>query len=267
MPVAFKKSALGARLIAAFGVSCRGISTKVFFVKTNCNVELKRFTNAQALASEVAGNIAAHLARAINARGHATLRVSGGHSPAGLFKQLHAQPLEWSRVSIALVDERWVQPTDPASNERFVRETLLRDRAASAHFHGLKNAEPSPDLGAAAAWETAGHIPTPADVTVLGMGDDGHMASLFPGSPNLVSALDLAATAGYVGMRAPTAPQARLSLNLKALFDTRRVLILMLGESKLRTFAAACGAGPVEEMPVRAMLRQRQVPVEVVWAP
>ena len=234
---------------------------------TNCNVELKRFTNAQALESEVAGNIAAHLARAINARGHATLRVSGGHSPAGLFEQLHAQPLDWSRVSIALVDERWVEPTDPASNERFLRETLLRDRAASAHFVGLKNAAPSPDLGAAAAWETAGHIPTPADVTVLGMGDDGHMASLFPGSPNLESALDLAATAGYVGMRAPTAPQARLSLNLKALFDTRRVLILMLGESKLRTFAAACGAGPVEEMPVRAMLRQRQVPVEVVWAP
>jgi 6-phosphogluconolactonase len=238
-----------------------------FLGMINSNVEFKLFGSAYALAAEVASDIAAGLARAVIARGRAGLLVSGGHTPTRLFERLRTQMLEWSRVSIALVDERWVEPTDPASNERFVREALLRDKAAAARFFGLKNPAPSPDLGAEAAWNAAAHIPRPADITVLGMGDDGHMASLFPGSPNLKSALDLEAPEGCIGMRSPNAPQARLSLNLRALLDSRRIFILILGEAKLRTYAAACGFGPVEEMPVRAVLRQERVPVEVVWAP
>jgi 6-phosphogluconolactonase len=104
-------------------------------------------------------------------------------------------------------------------------------------------------------------------VTVLGMGDDGHTASLFPSSPNLKAALDPEAAAGCIGMWSPNAPQARLSMNLRALLDSRRILVFLLGEAKLRTHAAACRPGPVEEMPVRAVLRQERVPVEVVWAP
>jgi 6-phosphogluconolactonase len=234
---------------------------------TSSNVNLKRFGSAQALTAEVAGDIATRLAAAITARGEAGLFVSGGHSPAALFEQLRTQAIEWSRVSIALVDERWVEPTDPASNERFVREGLTRDRAAAARFVGLKNPAPSPDQGAAAAWQAVTQIPRPADVTVLGMGDDGHMASLFPGSPNLGRALDLEAPEGCIGMWSSIAPHARLSLNLRALLNSRRIFIFLLGEAKLRTYAAVCGPGPVEEMPVRAVLRQQRVPVEVVCAP
>jgi 6-phosphogluconolactonase len=233
----------------------------------NPNVELKRFRSRQALVSAVAGNIAAQLAGAIAARERASLLVSGGHSPAPLFEQLRTQLLEWSRVSVALVDERWVEPTDPASNERFVRERLLRDGAAEAHFFGLKNPAPSPDLGAAAAWSGLAQLSRPADVTVLGMGDDGHMASLFPGSPNLKIALDLDASEGCIGMCSPSAPHARISMNLRALLDSRHIVIFLLGDAKWRTYAAACGSGPVEEMPVRAVLRQQRVPVQVVWAP
>jgi 6-phosphogluconolactonase len=234
---------------------------------TNPDVDLKRFASAPALMSQVATEIAGHLARAIAARGRAGLLVSGGHSPAGLFAQLRTQALDWSQVSIGLVDERWVEPTDPGSNERMVRATLLCDGAAAARFCGLKNPAPSPDLGAAAAWNALAQLPRPVDVTVLGMGDDGHTASFFPGSPNLHRALDLQQPAGCIGMRAPSAPQARLTQNLSALLDSRRILIQILGEAKWRTYAAACGPGPVEEMPVRAVLRQPQVPVQVVWAP
>ena len=234
---------------------------------TNSVVELKRFASAHALAAKIAGDIAAELAAAITARGEAGLLVSGGHSPAILFEQLRTQVLEWSRVSIALVDERWVERTDPASNERFVRGALMHGRAAAAHFFGLKNPAPSPDAGAAAAWAALAQIPRPADVTVLGMGDDGHTASLFPGSPNLEAALDLEAQEDCIGMWSPSAPQARLSMNLRALLDSRRIYILILGEAKLGVYAAACRPGPVEEMPVRAVLRQQRVPVEVVWAP
>jgi 6-phosphogluconolactonase len=219
------------------------------------------------LAQALAADVAQTLARAIDARGGASLIVSGGKTPVKFFEQIRAQPIEWRRVCIALADERWVDPSDPGSNEKMVREVLLKDRAAQARFAGLKNAAPSPDLGAVSAWETFARIPRPFDVTLLGMGDDGHTASLFPGSPNLSIALAASAAAGCVGMWSPSAPHPRLSLNLSALLDSRRILILIEGEGKLSTYEAAGGAGPAEEMPVRAVLRQSRVPVEVIWAP
>jgi len=234
---------------------------------SNTNAELKCFESAHALETEVASDIASELMRAITARGAASLLVSGGHSPAGLFQKLCTRALNWSRVSIGLIDERWVEPSDPGSNERLVRGMLLRDQAAAARFLGLKNPAPSPELGAAAAWSASAYMPRPVDVTVLGMGDDGHTASLFPGSPNLIAALDLKNPAGFIAMSSPSPPYARLSLNLSALLNSRRILIFLMGEAKWRTYAAASGAGPVEEMPVRAVLRQTKVPVEVVWAP
>ena len=102
---------------------------------------------------------------------------------------------------------------------------------------------------------------------LLGMGEDGHTASLFPGSPNLGVALDSTAAAACVGMRAPVAPQARLSLNLAALLDSRRLVILISGEAKWRCYTAACAPGAAELMPVRAVLRQRRAPTEVFWSP
>jgi 6-phosphogluconolactonase len=234
---------------------------------TNSDTRLKRFPTTAELAQALASDVAQTLTRAIDARGGASLVVSGGKTPVKFFEQLRAKPIEWRRVCIALADERWVDPGDPGSNERMVREVLLKDRAAEARFAGLKNAAPSPDLGAVSAWETFARIPRPFDVTMLGMGDDGHTASLFPGSPNLSIALAATAAAGCVGMWAPSAPQPRLSLNLSALLDSRRILILIEGEGKLGTYEAAAGAGPIEEMPVRAVLRQSRVPVEVIWAP
>ncbi len=219
------------------------------------------------LSRDLAARIAANLAAAIAARGTGSLVVSGGRSPVIFFEHLRAQPIDWSRVCVALADERWVEPADAASNERLVRDTLLKDRAAAARFLGLKNGAPTPDLGAVSAWETFARIPRPFDAVMLGMGDDGHTASLFPGSPNLPSALNPAAAAGCVGMWAPVAPQPRLSLNLTALLDARRVVVLISGESKWRTYVGACEPGPLHEMPVRAVLRQQRTPVEVVWSP
>src|SRR5271154_4929716 len=233
----------------------------------NSDLPARRYADLETLSQELATQIAANLTAAIGARGLASLVVSGGRSPVRLFEILRTRAIDWDRVCIALADERWVDPQDAGSNERLVRDTLLKDQAAAARFLGLKNGAPSPDLGAVSAWETFARVPRPFDVVVLGMGDDGHTASLFPGSPNLPSALNLAAAAGCVGMRSPIAPQARLSLNLTALLDARRLMLLITGEAKWRTYAAACGPGPVHEMPVRAVLRQKHTPVDVVWSP
>ena len=233
----------------------------------NSELPARRYADLQTLSRELAADIAANITAAIGARGLASLVVSGGRSPVALFEMLREQPLEWDRVCVALADERWVAPDDAASNERLVRDVLLKDRAASARFLGLKNGAPTPDLGAVSAWETFARVPRPFDTVILGMGDDGHTASLFPGSPNLPRALNPDATAGCVGMWSPAAPHARLSLNLSALLDARRIVVLITGESKWRTFAAACGPGPVEDMPIRAVLRQSRTPFDVLWSP
>jgi len=230
-------------------------------------LRIRCFPDPGALAHEVTADVVARLARAIALRGQASLLVSGGRSPSALFERLHAQTLNWRRTWISLADERWVSPSDAASNERLVREKLLQGHAAAARFVGLKNAASSPETGAAAAWSRLADLPRPADVTILGMGDDGHTASLFPGAQNLARALDRSMLGGCIAMCATSEPHARLSLNLSALLNSRYILILILGEMKLRTYAAACASGPVEKMPVRAVLRQRRIPVQVVWAP
>jgi 6-phosphogluconolactonase len=226
-----------------------------------------RYPDLDTLSLKLAAGIAADLAAAIEARGTASLVVSGGRSPVKMFERLRTLTIDWSRVYVALADERWVDPSDPASNERLVRDALLKDAAAAARFTGLKNERATPELGAGLAWSTFDGVPRPFDVLVLGMGDDGHTASLFPDSPNLQLGLDEAAAAGCIGMRSPIAPEARLSLNLPALLDSRRIVILITGESKWRTYIAAAQAGAVERMPVRAVLRQRRTPVEVIWSP
>lgn len=234
---------------------------------TNSDPAATKFSDADSLARTLTDRIASSLRSALDARGIASLVVSGGTSPVKMFELLRAESLDWSCVCVALADERWVDPTDPGSNEKLVRDVLLKGPAATARFQGLKNGSPTPDMGAVSAWETFARVPRPFDAVVLGMGDDGHTASLFPGSPNLSSALNPFAVAGCVGMRAPVSPQPRLSLNLSALLDSRRVMILITGAAKWRTYLTASAAGPETDMPVRAVLRQTRTPVEVMWSP
>src|ERR1700689_1277650 len=233
----------------------------------NSDPPATKFADSDSLSRTLSRQLAANLKAAIAARGLASLVVSGGKSPIKLFELLRAESLDWSRICVALADERWVEPSDPESNEKLVRDALLKESAAAARFIGLKNAAPTPDLGAVSAWETFARVPRPFDAVVLGMGDDGHTASLFPRSPNLPSALNPAAVAGCVGMWSPVAPHPRLSLNLSALLDSRRIVVLITGAQKWNTFRAASAEGPVQDMPIRAVLRQQRTPVEVMWAP
>jgi 6-phosphogluconolactonase len=225
------------------------------------------YSDLDRLSNALADKVIATLTAAIAGRGTASLVVSGGKTPTKLFQILRTRALDWSRVYVALVDERWVETSSPDSNEHLVRSELLRDRAAAAHFTGLKNQAPTPASGTAAAWETFAQVPRPFDLVVLGMGDDGHTASLFPNSPNLASALNAAAAPGCVAMQAPVTPHPRISLNLSALLDSRQIVILLNGAAKWGTYSTAIAPGPIPDMPIRAVLRQARTPVEVMWAP
>lgn len=226
-----------------------------------------RFPDSLALAHALSGELKVDLEEAIQERGVASLVVSGGRTPARLFEQLRAEKLDWSKVWVTLADERWVETNSPASNEKLVRETLLTGAAAAAHFVGLKNPAPAPEAGADWATRALTRVPHPFDVVLLGMGEDGHTASLFPGSLALSKALDRSAPPGCVAINALTAPHARLSLNLAALLDSRRIIVHIEGESKWQVYQRTKAAGPVAELPVRSVLQQKEVPIDVYWAP
>jgi 6-phosphogluconolactonase len=226
-----------------------------------------RFPDATALTHALSGEIKVDLEEAIQVRGVASLVVSGGRTPIRLFDELRSEQLDWKHVWISLADERWVDTNNAASNERLVREHLLTQRAADARFVGLKNPAATPEAGADWAWRALSRVPQPYDVVVLGMGDDGHTASLFPGSLALARALDPGAPAGCVAVNSLTAPHARVSLNLAALLDSRRIILHIEGDAKWQIYQKARAPGSATEMPVRAVLHQQEVPVDVYWSP
>lgn len=220
-----------------------------------------RFESAELAAQALASALTASLGDAVRTRGTATIAVSGGRSPIALFEKLSAAEIAWDRVAITLVDERWVDETHADSNAALVRRHLLRDRAAKARFVPMKNAAATPHLGQTECERAIAALPLPFDAIVLGMGEDGHTASIFPQAAELGMALRTSALT--VAVTPPVAPHARMSLSLHGLLRSRAIFLPIGGAAKERVYRIALGGGPVEEMPVRAVLRQRDVPVDV----
>jgi 6-phosphogluconolactonase len=225
-----------------------------------------RFDTPDALAAGLADAIAGRLREAIAKRGRATFITSGGTTPKTTLERLARVALAWKDVTVSLADERWVPPSDGASNEAMTRRALSDAFAAHAHFVGLYTGDPTPEDGETTCAARLATIPRPFDVVLLGMGDDGHTASLFPHAPGLVDALD---PAGHALCRAIRPPQLepRMTLTLRTLLDARAVFLLFTGKKKRAVFESALGDGPIEAMPIRAVLRQQRVPLEVYWTP
>jgi 6-phosphogluconolactonase len=216
--------------------------------------ERKIFATRQELAAALASDVAASLSTAITDRGRAQLALSGGTTPKLFFHELAHIRIDWSRVTITLVDERCVPITDDRSNAKLVRDHLLRLKAASAKFVQLYGGHDRTDgLG-------------PFDVVVLGMGNDGHTASFLPEGDKLAEALDVSTTKRIVTMTAPGAPEKRLTFTLPILLDSNFVVLHIEGEDKKKTLAEAEKPGPVKDMPIRAFLRARE-PLILYWSP
>lgn len=216
----------------------------------------QQFPTSTALAAAFAQWTAERLREAIEARGVALLVVSGGTTPARYFHALSSQPIDWSRVAVTLADERRVPDDDPRSNARLVREALLRDRAASAEFAPLADSRLDEDRELASANARIAALPAPADLVVLGMGEDGHTASWFPGAEGLADAIDIGARSLVAPIRAPGAPEPRLTLTGRVILRARALALHLEGPKKLATLDRALADGPIEAMPIRAVLRQ-----------
>ena len=204
------------------------------------------------------------------------LMLSGGTTPAPVYSALATQPLDWSRVVVSLVDDRDVDPNAKGSNERLVRQTLLRERASVARFQPLHRAGQALNDAVRASNESwplgAGDsaVDISIAVAVLGMGDDGHTASLFPGAVNLDAAF--ASTDPYVAIDATGCAVAgdwphRISMTPSGLALARHRVLLIRGEEKRATFERALGAGEARDMPIRVAIDDVDNPLHVYWCP
>jgi 6-phosphogluconolactonase len=203
------------------------------------------------LALALARRIVSDLRAALTRRDRAVLAVPGGTTPGPVFDLLGGQDLDWSRVTILPTDERWVPPDDPRSNARLIRGRLMTDGAAAAEFLPLWADAPTPEAGLATV-DQAVTARLPLDVLVLGMGADGHVASLFPGGDRLAAALAADAPA-VLPMHAPGAPEPRITLTMPVLRRAFAVHLLVTGPEKRAVLERARGADPAE-LPVAAVL-------------
>lgn len=238
-------------------------------VRQSLNSEAERFEFAdrEALAEALAGTVASRLRSGIETRGSASLAVSGGSTPRLFFQKLSDTEIDWDRVGITLVDERWVPESSERSNARLVRETLLQNRSAVAKFEPLYSGHDQPEAGLDSIARRIDALVRPFDAVILGLGTDGHTASFFPGGDRLAEAIDLAGTAPLWPMRAPGAGETRITLSLPRLLATRFLALHVEGPDKDRALADAQKAGPVEDMPVRAVLRQAMTPLKIYSCP
>jgi 6-phosphogluconolactonase len=229
-------------------------------------IERRSFAGSEDLAAALAEAVAADLDKAIGEHGHASLAVSGGSTPKLFFEALSRHVLPWDRVFATLVDERWVPDTDARSNAALVKSRLLKNHAAGARFVPLYTGHATPEDGLPAAEAALGEIPLPLDVAILGMGNDGHTASFFPGGDNLAAALSDASGLA-VAMRAPGAGEPRITLTRKALLQAGALYLHIEGAEKSAVFDRAMAPGAVDDMPVRAMLHQDQADLVIYSAP
>lgn len=224
------------------------------------NLKLHTFPHANALDQALSACVAASLRAGINAHQNATLVVSGGRTPAGFFRALSAMNLDWSKVAITLADERCVDEDSPHSNARSVRAHLLQGNAAAATFLPLY--QPKESIDAANARLKA--LPEQFDAVVLGMGDDGHTASIFPDSPQRDAALLDSTSQPLLFVEGKAPVTARLTLTAPRLLATRSLILHITGDTKWPVLGHALLA-PTPALPISHFLHAEGVKKHVFW--
>jgi len=216
------------------------------------NIEV--FPSREELANALAATVADLLRDAIAERGRATLAVPGGTTPRLFLSRLADADLAWEEVGVTLTDERWVPVASPRSNQRLLAETLFAGPAAAAEFVPLYGALPEPQMALESIATALRQIVLPLDLCVLGMGEDMHTASLFPGALGLAQALDPDGETPVAAIRTPDAEEPRVTLTAPVLRGARQVFLLIQGAAKRAALERARQAPSASEAPVKTVL-------------
>ncbi len=230
------------------------------------------FESRETLVSELTQYCMARINKAIEERGHATVMLSGGSTPADLYAAMSHENAAWDKVTAALVDERWVDYNHDKSNEQFVTTRLKANQAEAVTIQGMKNSHEKAVAGVADCEQAYQALQAPWAFTILGMGPDGHTASLFPQAPGLAEALALDNDGLCTAINAHQSSVTgefteRMTLTLGGILHTDDVILLITGEDKLKVYQEALQAENNLNSPVSAVLKQDKLPVTVFWAP
>lgn len=228
------------------------------------NYRRHNFADRAGLAHALAAAVADRLAQAAEARGAATLAVSGGTTPTRFFETLSAMNLDWSNVTVLPVDERFVPESSERSNARLIKQKLLQGSAATARFVPLFAPDLDADAAARAADDHVGRLGLPLDVVVLGMGNDGHTASFFPDAVELEALLAPRMKPIVASVHSDSAGEQRLTLTLPPIASAQFIALHIEGEEKAATLAKALAPGST--LPVRRVIDAAATQVEIFWA-
>lgn len=222
--------------------------------------------DATRLAVQLASAVEKNLNEAIDVHGRASLVVSGGSTPLPFFKQLAKAKLDWSAIDVTLADERWVSEEHEDSNARFVKQHFLNGAASEARFFSLYR-DLKPAMAISEVERSLGEMTQPFSVVILGMGADGHTASLFPDTDGLEAALNLDTRAMLAVLHPTTVPQARITLTRAALLRSKFRYLHITGEQKREVLANALEEGVENPLPIAFFFEKHLPPVSVYWSP
>lgn len=228
-------------------------------------VELKKYTSRNELIEELSANVISMLQHGIDRRDAGSMLLSGGSTPGALYNKMSNTSFDWQKVWFAPTDERWVDAGHPDSNEKMIRNTLLINKAAAATYIGLKSDGEDPVAGAQAVEEKLAPMPMPFDVVLLGMGEDGHFASLFPNLEDTRRAMDVNEGSLCYPIRRDGDDHDRMTMTYKSILNAKQIILLFFGESKLRVFEQAA-QNVSDHLPISHLLNQSNVPVHLYWA-
>ncbi|MGB0866259.1 MAG: 6-phosphogluconolactonase [Granulosicoccaceae bacterium] len=229
-------------------------------------VEAHSFRDRDSLFEALQQHLVQNLNQALSQRQRASLAVSGGSTPAPLYRELCRAELDWSKVTVTLTDERYVPTSDKDSNEAMLKRTLLTENAATANFVPLMHESSSAEQAAAISHDLLQQLEFPLDTVILGMGNDMHTASLFPDAPELAQAMSPAQQQHCMALQPASSPYPRLSMSLNTLLNSREIILLICGHDKQDTLDRAKIAH-VAQAPIAAVLKQDATPVHIYWSP
>lgn len=227
----------------------------------------RSFESRARLAAAIAEQLAGILRAAIAATGSASLVVPGGSTPLPVFADLATADLDWHNVNVLPCDERWVAPDHPDSNEGSIRRHLLTGAATAARLFALYRPLATPAAALPDVARALKEIRRPFDAVFLGMGEDGHFASLFPGRVETPPALALDGESDLMVLEEPAKGHPRIGLTLRALTDTRHLILAVTGAEKRVVLDRARANIHDERLPVAALLRQTRVPIDIMLCP